>query len=198
MIIIQWQSLTWIINILALNFPISQKWYTYDIFDSFSSIRIPFFSSLVPKIQLISTGWSSIWPLEPHQKSRMVPCFMYLAVFRGFKTFNQAVKPALKQRIWLVDHMGPKNIIFHFNKPKLNRQSWLIERSGKRVITESTSFSTCNEKNHMLEFLMDCSVSGFRAFKFLDQSSSQSSAGNDIRGPWTRTRINLDVRTSEN
>ena len=126
--------------------------------------QFPLISSLVPKIQLISTGWSSIWPLEPHQKSRMVPCFMYLAVFRGFKTFNQAVKPALKQRIWLVDHMGPKNIIFHLNQPKLNRQSWLIERSGKRVITESIGFSTCNEKIICLNYLMDRFSCGFRRF----------------------------------
>ena len=179
MIIIQWQSLTWIINILALNFPISQKWYTYDIFDSFSSIRIPFFSSLVPKIQLISTGWSSIWPLEPHQKSRMVPCFLYLAVFRGFKTFNQAVKPALKQRIWLVDHMRPKNIIFHFNQPKLNRQSWLIERSGKRVITESIGFSTCNEKIICLNYLMDRFSCGFRRFSIQGSRSEFMSGFSD-------------------
>ena len=68
--------------------------------------------------------------LNLFQKSRMVPCFMYKAVFRGSK-------PAWKQRIWLVDHMETKNIIMHFNRPRSkwkDRHRWLMERSGNGLL----------------------------------------------------------------
>ena len=92
--------------------------------------QILLISSLIPKIQLIATGWYAIWPLQPHSK---IPHGSLFHVPSGFSWF----KTSLKQRIWLVDHMETKNIIMHFNRPRSkwkDRHSWLIERSENGLL----------------------------------------------------------------